>query len=346
MTNRTIDERQLRGLASALEELEPSPALEHRIRRGIESGAGTRRDRSWGVVLAVAAFAVGLAIGWWVFSNSAAEPPEPPASEVAARDVATRCVVEPSSGGTMNVPARCRISFSRFGVEVDAWERTVVHETNTGLRIDAGLAAFSVEKVAAGDPPVTVDVGAGTVKVIGTKFVIGNDARGGHLDLIEGQVEFLSGDEVIDVEPGRRLGWTHAHDGMPARIEAVGAIDSETSAASPEASEPEPPTSAKLKPTRPQPSRTSSFDLAAVLSDVARDRRLGEYARALERLAAVPQRGLPEETRVVLSYERGTLLEAAGRSGAACKHWKRHRTRYRDVGATDVEAHIASSCAE
>lgn len=353
MSNRTIDRAQLREVADALESLDPSRQLELRLGRSLHAGSTANTSSApgfgWGFAFAAVAFVIGLAVGWWVLGTAAPEAEASQRPGIAAVDKGARCVVARSTAGPTQVPARCRVSFPEHGVEVDAWEPTVLRETKTGLRIDEGLAAFSVEKVDAGDPPVTVDVAAGTVRVIGTKFVIGNDTLAGHLDLIEGSVEFLHGKSVTAVEPGRRLSWTHARDGVPARIDVVD--DEQASVESPPVSREADPgqeaaDTAKQPAAEPKRPNGGSVDLSAVLSDVARHRRLGEYGQALARLEGVPKRGFSTETRAVLSYERGTLLEAAGRGGAACKHWMRHRQRYRGVGAKDVDARVASTCAD
>lgn len=346
--HRPVIDEQLPKMRRAFAALEPSNALGARLRASI-AGRG-RPQPVWSsgpvwVALAMVVFALGTAMGWWLHPSAAGKQPSAHAQPAAIEIMSPQCDVHPAGDGTIQVPAGCRVSLPR-GVHVTAWTRTSVRPTPQGLLMRRGVAAFSVETVARGEAAVEIDVGAGLVRVLGTQFVLSNNAEGGHVDLVEGRVEFLRGSEVTSVHPGRRFSWVHdgAPDPSPDPAPRVEPIEPAPSAGLGVRPGPPPGRASKHSP-RPKlkhggPANTQApLDasvLAATLQTVARLRRQRAFEEALAQLKAFDGRGWDRATRAVLSYERGTLLEAADQITQACAHWSAHVLQYPGVGPTDV----------
>ena len=322
-------EDRVKEAREAFESIEPPARLETRLRRSLREPAATTYGGTWWGSLSVAAAALilGVALGWWLKAPTEVETQRvvvAPADskeddandgpEIVATDPG--CAVAADADGRMVVPARCRVELERFGVVIDAWEQTELRTTALGVAMPSGLAAFAVDPVPAGQPPFEVDVGAARIRVIGTRFVVANETSGGQLDLIEGVVELVHGDEVESVAAGQRVSWSET--------EAETETETET--------ESENETEAETAGGRVR----AEVDLSETLRGVARLRRQGDYAAALKQLDGLRAATLDAGTWAVVSYERGTLLEAAGRTDAACEHWRKHLRRHAGRGPGDV----------
>ncbi|MCH9681673.1 MAG: FecR family protein [Deltaproteobacteria bacterium] len=342
---------QLRDLAQALDAVEPSPQLGARLHATVAD-----RQRPTGgfarlALAGAAVLAVGVAVGWSLRSDrvpvdTVTQAPaglEPAALPDGVKVVSGSCTVTTSDAGALSLPAGCRVALGPSAMVVDAWSPTTIRPTARGVAMQAGLAAFAVDSVPEGRAPVEVDVGGTVVRVIGTRFVIGAQADAGHLDLVEGRVELVRDGEVLDVEVGRRVSWER---GRPLAVPAdTVEPEPEPEQVAPEQTDPEQteppaaPTSTRSSDTSVRPGPTpddASEQLTAALERVARHRRQRQYDRALAELDALSKHRWDRATGAVLSYERGTLLEASERTTAACAHWARHLRRFHGVGPADV----------
>jgi hypothetical protein len=142
--------------------------------------------------------------------------------------------------------------------------------------------------------PLEVIAGEATIEVVGTSFVVHQDRELGWISLLEGHVRVGVGTRPVeDLREGEQLEWS-----VPSR--------------------PAPP-----------PMRRDDEGLAALLEEVAKLRRSGEYEAAVERLRAGDRSDWSPRSRQLVSYEIGTLLERQlGDLEAACRHWALHRERY------------------
>lgn len=313
----------LQQVREAFEAVQPSAGLHYRLRHSMQHGQKPTRAGRGVVAVGAVAFVLGAVLAWGAFGRStptelmeqpvAAHAPTTatPNTEPALQGHDMACTVATSTDGVMQIASGCRVALPDHGIEVDAWTPTQLRSTSGGVVMHDGLAAFSVEHVVPGATPVEVDVGNGVIRVIGTRFVVRNDHGNGHVDLLEGQIEFIDAGGTRHVEPGQRLHWTAQPRALPKPADHT----------APSRSPPQPPT----VPTR---------SLATTLEAVARLRRQQAYDEALAELDAA-RGGSDRTTRAVLSYERGTLLEAAGRTEQACAHWLGHLRRFSDTGPQD-----------
>lgn len=371
MTRRPVTPQQLRQVEEAFDTLHPSRALAQRLEASLAEHGQPRRSGPWlRAAIVAGALVLGLALGWRLGPTSSAptvsqgepeiEVPSDVASTLASMGLevlASGCALEPADDEALRVSAGCQLRLSALGVKVDAWAPTTLRRTPAGLAMGEGLAAFAVEPVPAGRRPVEIDVGPAVVRVVGTRFVITNGASLGHLDLVEGRVELVHGSDVVSVTPGRRASWTReglvepdpSHAGADVSPTAPAALAPDHPAspapdhpAAPALDHPAAPSQTPAVGRATEPDEPdASARLAEVLAEVARLRRQRAYDRALARLESLATDAWDRSTRAVLSYERGTLLEAAGRTQEACAHWARHRARFAGQGPTDVEARRA-----
>ncbi|HWB78272.1 MAG TPA: FecR domain-containing protein [Nannocystaceae bacterium] len=295
----------LRALAGALDRVEPPSSLRHRVLAGRRDDARASGPRFAIVMLALAA---GVLIGWVLFARPAPTPAEATMPEVAARPEATPVRTDcPRTLGTeaVAVARGCRIELADLGVIVDVWDASQLARDGRVLALPEGSASFEVAAVGAA-PAIEVDVGAGRVRVLGTRFEIQNRGDTGHLDLIHGRVEFVAKDgDVRMVSPGERMSWARTQ--LPAAIEV-----------------PAPTPIDKPRVTPSKPSTPVELDLDDALEQVARMRHAGDFTGA-EALLRRTLRGVEDgRAREVLSFEIGTIIEAAGETDRACAHWREH----------------------
>ncbi len=94
------------------------------------------------------------------------------------------------------------------GLDVHTWDRVRMREDDHAVRVLEGTALFEAEPVPAEQPPRRIYVSHGRIEVVGTRFTIEQGPRGGHVDLFEGRIRFVSLDEVVtEIEPGQRHRW-------------------------------------------------------------------------------------------------------------------------------------------
>lgn len=319
---RIVDERR--------RAISPSDELRVRIQRSVARASVARRQRTQMLVAAGIALAFGL--GWALSGRSRARPasiaghmlPGLHAHALADPEPDQRLEAEPCSRrdhtGEQVLDGLCRVLAREVGVRIATVGPTVLGRPATdAFSVEHGWALFEVER----QPPgahVRVEVAAGTIDVVGTRFAIYQDQIRGHLELTEGRIDFTDRrGRVTALVAGDRIAWHGAELVPEAPVTAVG-----------------------------QGPRAASTTAAAVavrregLDDVARLRAQGEYARALALVRRLLARTHDPRVQQVLHYEAGTLLEGPlQRHDEACAHWHAHLRRYPDADdRDDVRARI------
>jgi hypothetical protein len=322
-----VGSEQLHALASALDRVAPPADLRHRV---IKAAAARRMPPRRGWMVPVLAFAAGVLATWWLVPRSTTATPEPvtavaiPIAEpatVVAPSVAAECA-RPLDAEPVAIAAPCRFEIAELGVVVDVWDAARMSRRGRTLVLDHGAVTFDVAPVGE-QPPIEVDVGAGSVRVIGTRFEIQSSGARGHLDLIHGRVQFHGRDGVVhEVEAGTRFSW--------ARDEASHAAPAEPAPATAPRRAPAGKSTAVESPTVESP---AVDDLQALLDQVARRRLAADYREAEALLRGALARIGNEGTAEVLSFELGTVLEL-GAPARACEHWRAHARRF--VGGTSM----------
>jgi hypothetical protein len=352
------EQARLRELDAALAAVPLPTGLHARIVASAEARAG-RRHLGVALVVATAAVVLAFALGrrWSPAETEDAvahDTPAAPAIAVApavvteppivaaAPTIATRwdgrLEAEPACSldgdATLSVRGDCRLHLREPSLSIDVWGAATLTSAGHGVRVVDGVALFHVDRVAAGEPRVRVEVAAGAIEVIGTRFVVTQRGDGGHVDLLEGAIAFVDRDGAEHpVAPGQRLGW----DATRVLAEA---------AALPEAIPGAPPAAT---PTRPlaKPAH-APVDVDAALERVAGLRRAGRYDDAIAELVRVRRSVDDPVVAEVLSFEEGTLRTRADRPDEVCAYWRGHLARF---GAGDhaasIREHMASAgCTE
>lgn len=327
---REIDER--------LADVPLPPGLERRVLATVgERPSGHARILVGAAVLAalVLAFALGLRMRGDAASAPASEPtiaivPHP--ITVSTNDVPTivrawdgALALDPTcegdvDGDVVRVDAGCRMTLDAPALAVEAWGPARIVRARDGLRLLDGRIELAVEHVRAGEPRVRVEVDAGAIEVLGTRFSVVQDGTDGHVDLLDGAIVFVDREGTEHaVRPGQRLTWASGHVVVPA-------------------------------PTRgPKPStaRASSLDLDATLDEVAALRRAGRYREAIGVLRDARREHGDGRGAEILSFEEGTLREHDDDAAAMCAFWRGHLGRFPDGDyAAAVRGRIESAGCE
>lgn len=252
------------------------------------------------------------------------------------------CSVE-RDGDAVAIGRDCHVRLDDLGIDmrVLATSSVVAHER--GVEVRDGWVVFDVEKVRAGQPPVSVTVPAGQIEVLGTQFVVSVGSERGQVELVEGSIAFsdLHGDASM-IEPGQRVAWSRSTSSTepdwvavidpPADVEvspeSAVSVDEPTPRAERESSR----QSAAHEDRRASTRRKLDDEqaLAAALSDVQRLRAVRRYQAALRELKQLERQVRDPKVREVLGYEAGTLLEASGQRRHACTHWRQYTRKYPD----------------
>lgn len=258
----------------------------------------------------------------------------------------------------------CRLVAPQMTVQT--WERVVLRDDD-GLHLVEGTALFEVSHVEAGEDPVQIGVSHGTIEVMGTRFTIEQGPTGGHVDLFDGRIRFVSqAGEHTEIEPGQRRAWGDAVlaeaetvDTAEVEVEADGrgsALGSLESATDELADEAETETETevddasevaasergrrKRRRSKSEPAASSSKDAepaeagpedaSAIIEEVSRLRAQGRFADAAAVLRrAEAERRWDRRTAQVLSYELGEIIERhLDDEARACAHWARHAERF------------------
>lgn len=337
-----MDENVRQKLVAIDEELGRVP-----LPRGLEArvlqGRVEARGASGWVVLAGAAAAVALA---FVVGRQTAPKPEPTALAGGVEPVAA-APSEPPPDGAMHealrdacpsslgtetatlLPLGCSVDLSSPGMAIAAHTPVRIARTPRGVRVLEGDAFFAVETVRPGAPTVQVEVDGGTIEVLGTRFVVHQAGAEGHVDLLEGAIEFTAGDGTRrTVDPGRRLHWSGGaivDDGAPWVAKTPAVIERGG------------PEGAREGTAEP------ALALDAVLDEVAALRRRGDYREAATLLRDTRASIRDASASEILSYEEGTLREHYQAQEAACAFWRGHMRRFGESGryATAVTGRLS-----
>jgi hypothetical protein len=209
---------------------------------------------------------------------------------------------------SLQLEAGCRMTLDRPALAMQTWSQTRIGRTDHGVRVHSGNLVFAVEHVPDGEPRVRVDVDAGAIEVIGTRFAVVQDGTIGHVDLLEGVIAFVDREGLEHtVRPGRRLSWT---DGRVVATKVPA-----------EASDPRRDTGAPA-------GLDHDAKLDATLETVAALRRAGRYRDAVQVLHRARRSLGDGEGAEILSFEEGTLREHDTAAPAMCAFWRGHLARF------------------
>jgi hypothetical protein len=314
---------RMRALDDRLAEVPLPPALERRVMASIAERSGSA-PRMLVAAAVLAAVVLAFVLGQRMRPNAdrpGASPSTPvataPVGEAPVRPIPQRawdgaltldpaCVVAPIDD-VLAIDSGCRMTLATPALAMETWSSTRIARARDGVRVLAGEIQFAVEPVAPGDPRVRVEVDAGAIEVIGTRFAIVQDDTRGHVDLLEGAIRFVDreGGEHA-VVAGRRLQWSDGHLVVP------------SAPAAPSGARPTTPASAAL-------------DLDGTLDSVAALRRAGRHREAVDVLHRARRQLGDGAGAEILSFEEGTLREhlAGGTgSGTMCAFWRGHLARF------------------
>ena len=224
-------------------------------------------------------------------------------------------------GGETALDGDCRLVAEHMVAQT--WERATVAVDDGVLDVRAGRVVVDVEPVRDHSKPVRVEVSHGTIEVVGTRFEIEQNPRGGHVDLFEGEIRFRAADgRKVTIAPGQRHAWGDEAE----RVARVDAPDPEPEI---EILDEEP----RQVVRRRADDRPTFGDATELIERVDSLRSAGRYRQAVRVLRramdAEGNRGWDPRTAQVLSYELGELLSRhLGDAAQACRHFERHLARY------------------
>jgi len=247
-------------------------------------------------------------------------------------------------------------------VEVPGFGRVVATRGARVARIDGGIHVVrghvdvDVTHRVPGLAPAVVRVSHGAIAVLGTRFTIDQDERGGRVVLHEGRIRFDAGERTVVLEPGASLTWPlssiaseppvapvqPASIAPPAHAERHADVQPPRHAGTPARLEPAPVESTPEPVTPPAEVVQPAPDGDRVITELANlraRRRFADAAALLERTLAGE---LPAASRERLSYELGDILTyQLATPQRACRHWHEHRARFAKGRYTDeIEAAV------
>jgi len=317
---------RLRALDDRLAEVPLPPALERRVMTSIaERSGGAPRMLVAAAVLAAIVLAFVLGQRTRPDSDSSGASPTAtapvatapviaPPGEESARTISQHawdgalaldppCVVAPVEDA-LQVEGGCRMTLDAPALAMETWSSTRIARTRDGVRVLAGKVAFAVEHVAPGAPRVRVEVDAGAIEVIGTRFAVVQDGTSGHVDLLEGAIRFVDREGIEHaVLAGRRLRWSEGRVVVP-------------------------PTHEREPGSRPSTPTSAAFDLDGTLEAVAALRRAGRHRDAVGVLHRARRELGDGEGAEILSFEEGTLREHDASGPEMCAFWRGHLARF------------------
>lgn len=294
----------------------------NRVQLAIRNHESKRRAR-WRRWVPAVSFVAGAALvlavvgSRWIAPEPAPLPSEAPPVVVAGPSVgafhvegASDCVLGQHEGAS-DLAAHCSLVAPHMTVQV--WEPATVAAEGRNVRVSSGKVLFEVDEVPRGEAPVEVGVSHGRIEVVGTRFAVEQQPRGGHVDLLEGKIRFHHPDGTVeDVLPGERLSW-----GDSAAEAAPEVVLVEADVLEPEAA-----------PVRKRTRRGTEKQAAAIIEKVTALRADKRYGAAITEVRRALRRSWDRRTAQVLSYELGELLRAAEDTLAACDHFAAHQRRY------------------
>jgi hypothetical protein len=342
-----MDENVRRKLVAIDEELGRVPLPRGLEARVLEGRAPARLASGWIVLAGAGAAAVlafvigrhtapkpepaGVAAGVDPVAAAPRDPPSDEATHTAPRDA---CPSSLGAEAATLLPLGCSVALSSPAMAIAAHTPVRIARTDRGVRVLEGDAFFAVETVEPGAPTVQVEVEGGTIEVLGTRFVVHQAGAEGHVDLLEGAIEFTAGDGTRRaVDPGRRLHWAGGaivDDGAP-----VEAMEPDTAGEHP---------GPRIAPVgEGDAAEEPEVALDAVLDQVATLRRRGDYREAATLLRDTRASIRDAAASEILSYEEGTLREHYQAQEAACAFWRGHMRRFGESGryATAVTGRLS-----
>ncbi len=273
------------------------------------------------------------------------------------------CRHREASGETV-LDGECRLVAPR--IDLHTWEPVRLRNEGAELRVVDGTVLFEASTVPPGQPPTRIHTSHGRIEVIGTRFSIEQGLYGGHVDLFEGHIRFVSLDEeVTDIQPGQRYSWGQTlaaatgpgletlpkpaavptDEGPEMRVDDVPTASTDV-----EREVDDGPSRAAVGSRRrgrgstkrakadpgaePEPAPSTeegtADEAAAVIDEVTKLRSRGHYAEAAAVLRrAQGARRWDRRTAQVMSYELGEIIERhLGDREAACAHWVAHQRRF------------------
>lgn len=316
----------LKGAEGAREGATLRQGAAHRISQQIQEGRGSRRRAARRRTLAIALAPVMAAAAALLVMVLRPSSPE---------DGSAPLQVAESVGSQTVLPAGSRAVAEQQRLEVVSEQGAVLEREAVGVRMVEGVARFSVQRRAPGEPEVVVQVSHGRIEVLGTEFTVTQRQDGGEVTLHEGSIRFRAegGAEVL-LSSGETLRWP-----LPVVAERAPLplpIEEEPSPEQAPAPETDPETEPEAAPDRPQvvqrrtPRQPApAFDVGAVIESVEVFRRQGRFKEAAGELEKALRRSLPDATAERLSYELGDILTWQLRDKeAACAVWAEHRARH------------------
>jgi len=339
--------KALREADGELREAGMAPDVDRRLHARLARETERTAPRAWAPRWAMGAVAAGvlLALGLALrLAPSASEETlgglrllsSSPDFHAAVVDgdkvVVTRgaCVLAEGRGATLSLEGTAELRQVARGVEV--------------LR---GRVAVAVRPREAGEAAYRVEVSHASIVVLGTHFVVDQDAAGGQVHLIEGSIQLEHRDGGVErLRPGQRASWprpgappthpapppTPSEEPLPDNPPPAPPVRPRSRPAAPIPSvraAPEPPPVPALTP-EPPPSAPSALQIEVARADelletVAALRSRGRYRDAVERLTHALGENLSGATRERLSFELGAITTwQLGDRAAACAHWARH----------------------
>lgn len=323
------------------------PGAVHRIARRLDAELlqaelPTRRR----TFIPMASFAAGaaLVLAVFAFGDGAKKAHEEVAADVPAHASwlvggsnchATRGEVELILDGS------CRVQTSEPGLTIESRKTTRLRAVEHGVELRHGIALFEVEPVTDG-APWRVEVPGGAIEVVGTRFSVVVHGDHGHVDLLEGAIQFVGRDgQVHRVQPGERFRFSAATtvaaaDGPSADEPAApisplaGDEGAPLAAGELLAALGRPDREGKARGSRGRHARArNAEELTRLVAQITELRSQRQYRAAVSLLRDALSKRWDGHTREVLSYELGTILSTQlPNRDDACAHWAEHTRHF------------------
>jgi transmembrane sensor len=270
------------------------PTIDARLRARLSESAMPQR-RFWPrlALVSVASSLCTLAVLWLI---DAEKPPERRPQGLHVESATPDLEVLPTGPHRLTIARGGAVLWSeRHGASATLLGPAELSEEGAALRLHRGLVLFSVRKRAPHEPAFRILVSHGAIEVLGTRFLVRQEAATGEVVLEEGAIRFegAQGTALLS-RAGDRLLWPP----LPAPVQAA-------------------------KPVAP--AKRGRNPSATVLDEIATLRRAHRYAAAVKRLRRALLQPAGASTREILSFELGTLLsDHLQEPEAACAHWSLH----------------------
>lgn len=198
-----------------------------------------------------------------------------------------------------------------------------VERSISGAKVHHGVVRFEVARLSSRAAGYSVSVSHGVIEVMGTSFVIQQDADSGSVRLLEGSIRFIAPDgRIVTLAPGDTLQWPLP----PVALEAP--TPSEPAVEKPRVAPRPPPPHVEAKPVEPV-TQPAPFSSDAVLARVAGLRSRRAYEEAVQVLNTALQEAPTAATRERLGFELGSLLTHQLHDvPRACAFWSTFRREH------------------